>query len=162
MTCLCRHRGGRWYSSNVFASRYYKEAGGQQHAPAVLPPGITRYPLYSRHHNVYRVKLYGRNNAEVKKMKYTSINVILTNLRNSDSNRIQKLYPSTYTSGYHLWVPYILVRVPFKFYGIFVLGGSGLIGNFLWIRVDRHFLWIRVDMHFCGSGLICTFVDQGW
>jgi hypothetical protein len=45
MTCICRHIGKAGYSSNPLASRCYKEVGGQNHAPAALPPGKNPYPL---------------------------------------------------------------------------------------------------------------------
>ena len=45
------HEGpeGEWrYSSTLPSSSALDEVGGQRHAPAVLPPGKTRYPLYRR------------------------------------------------------------------------------------------------------------------
>jgi hypothetical protein len=39
---------GRWNSSSPFATRHEKEVGGEQHAPAALSPGETRYRLYRR------------------------------------------------------------------------------------------------------------------
>jgi hypothetical protein len=36
------------YSSTLFLTSALDGVGGQRHAPAVLPPGQTRYPLYRR------------------------------------------------------------------------------------------------------------------
>jgi hypothetical protein len=40
--------GGKRYSSTLSWPRHKKGVGGQHHAPAALPPGNTRYPLYRR------------------------------------------------------------------------------------------------------------------
>jgi len=36
------------YSSTVSLTSALDGVGGQRHAPAALPPGMTRYPLYRR------------------------------------------------------------------------------------------------------------------
>ena len=36
------------YSSTLFLTSVLDGVGGQRHAPAALPPGKTRYPLYRR------------------------------------------------------------------------------------------------------------------
>jgi hypothetical protein len=40
--------GSRGYSSNLSLTSALDGVGGQCHAPAALPPGKTRYPLYRR------------------------------------------------------------------------------------------------------------------
>ena len=45
------HEGqeGKWkYSSTHSLTSALDEVGGQRHAPAALPPGKTRYPMYRR------------------------------------------------------------------------------------------------------------------
>ena len=45
------HEGpeGEWrYSSTLLITSALDGVGGQHHASAALPPGITRYPLYRR------------------------------------------------------------------------------------------------------------------
>jgi len=37
-----------WYSSTLPSTSALYGVGGQRHAPAALPPGKTRYPLYRR------------------------------------------------------------------------------------------------------------------